>query len=321
MKTKWLSQPLHVVREVGGLGDMVRILPVLDGIRRKCPHRPIFFHGPAKYHDLFMGFVCSPPSSQSGGCWGMDRPCCKYIATDGKPVRTHRGAQINRAYLDHHKEIVLDLNCPAWRHEQKTRGLVTAERTHLFCQHAKVPTTKPEFHTFHGSEIRFLQPCINIALHPRSAGKLRQWPKYHWRTLARMLLDAGINPVWIDTSSAYCFYLPGHKRFSATVPKLIENLFMCRIVIAVDSGIFHLAGAINLPALGLFGPTNGKIISSIYPTAAYIQAPNHNTCKGMCYARNERGFNGGDCVNGCTNLALVQPKTVFQRALKLIGRK
>lgn len=294
-----MTKPIHVVREKGGLGDMIRICGALDGLEEKYPARPIYYYGPEKYRDLMMPY-----------CRGMRRTGCRYIATDemasGMPPGgddRKRGIAMMTGCDD-----AIDLNCPALRHERETAGRPTRERTVLFCETAGVPVRRPQIG----------DPCPrcdsvadrwwrenSIMLHFRSAGTLRSWPA----TKAECLLDRLQGTFSHIGLLDKCMNWPWYS--------LVEYVALAGIVVAVDSGIFHLAGALSKPVIGLFGSTDGKLVSSIYPTASYIQAPNVHGCLRPCYCYNENGFGDPECgLQGCANLNALSAETVFRHVME-----
>ena len=71
--------------------------------------------------------------------------------------------------------------------------------------------------------------------------------------ICKGLQSAGLHPVTIDPTCS----IPGYeyiigKRIRDLMP-LIEQM---AVVISVDSGILHMAGAVGTPVVGVFGPTN-----------------------------------------------------------------
>jgi ADP-heptose:LPS heptosyltransferase len=46
----------------------------------------------------------------------------------------------------------------------------------------------------------------------------------------------------------------------------------CDVIVAPDSAFFHLAGALDLPCVGLFGPTDGRVRGQDYPHARILDA-------------------------------------------------
>jgi ADP-heptose:LPS heptosyltransferase len=327
---------IHVVREAGGLGDVIRIFPFLDGLRENNPDAHIAYWGPKQYEDLVM----------LGHCRGMHAPIerASYVWTDGFRLRDYRGAPLRN--FDVFKggqlempagDAVYDLYCPAQQHEQQTHGAVTEERSRLFRVDPTVPVGRPVFHLNAADEEfaacwlarMFLKvPIFEIAerivaLHVHPAGLLRAWTTKHWRQLAVLLLERKWIPLFVGADPSEftdCISMRLVMVASGlTVGAVAGVLSQVRAVIAIDSGIFHLAGALGKPVLGLFGPTNGAIISSCYPTARCIQGPlKRKGCQGACYAFNERGFDGAECLTGCRNLAAIEPGTVLAAFLEMV---
>jgi ADP-heptose:LPS heptosyltransferase len=46
----------------------------------------------------------------------------------------------------------------------------------------------------------------------------------------------------------------------------------CDVLVTPDSAFFHLAGALDLPCVGLFGPTDGRVRGQDYPRARILDA-------------------------------------------------
>ena len=102
-------------------------------------------------------------------------------------------------------------------------------------------------------------------------------------------------------------------------PELAAAVAECDLVIAADSGIFHLAGALGVPALGLFGPTSGEIMCRPYPTHSWITASLSACelppgCRPPCYCRGSRGYSPGVCgKTGCKLLWQISPAGILRR--------
>lgn len=111
-------------------------------------------------------------------------------------------------------------------------------------------------------------PGICLAMHPGSGSERKNWPEPHWRAFITELLArtdlrlllvggeaegdrlerlVGTNPVRIEVARG----LP--------LPQLAARLKGCAGFIGHDSGISHLAAAVGLPGLVLWGPTNPTV--------------------------------------------------------------
>jgi ADP-heptose:LPS heptosyltransferase len=98
-------------------------------------------------------------------------------------------------------------------------------------------------------------------------------------------------------------------------PELAATIAACELVISVDTGIFHLAGALSVPTLGLFGPTSGEVMCRPYPTHSPVTSPERPPgCDPPCYGRPERGYSKDVCGRvGCEVLRGVTPEAALRR--------
>ncbi|MFH0965771.1 MAG: glycosyltransferase family 9 protein [Planctomycetota bacterium] len=95
--------------------------------------------------------------------------------------------------------------------------------------------------------------------------------------------------------------------------KAAAILSQCPLLVAVDSGLFHLAGALGVPAVGLFASTTGKVIAGVYPRATFLQGhPPHGGCRAPCHKQRSRGFIRAKCWHvGCEAMWTLEPDVVW----------
>jgi len=82
-----------------------------------------------------------------------------------------------------------------------------------------------------------------IVIHPFSGSERKNWPLHSYRELANQLL---LPVEWAQ------------DRFESLLD-LAEWLAGARLYIGNDSGITHLAAAVGVPAIALFGPTDPRV--------------------------------------------------------------
>jgi len=58
---------------------------------------------------------------------------------------------------------------------------------------------------------------------------------------------------------------PGLKEFRYSLRHVGAIISLCDLIITNDSLILHLAGAMDVPCIGLFGNTNGRVMTQSYP--------------------------------------------------------
>lgn len=94
-----------------------------------------------------------------------------------------------------------------------------------------------------------------FAIHPFSGSPKKNWPVSHFMNVASRLKLKGQEVVFICGPEEG---LPGARRFE-DLGSLMEWLAGARAYIGNDSGPTHIAAALGVPTLALFGPTNPKV--------------------------------------------------------------
>jgi len=92
----------------------------------------------------------------------------------------------------------------------------------------------------------------------------KHWPESHWRKLALLANDNGFNVILsygnkIEKARAerIASNIEGVKILPPkSITDLIEVMRACDGLVSVDTGLGHLANALGIPMVGLFGPTD-----------------------------------------------------------------
>ena len=99
-----------------------------------------------------------------------------------------------------------------------------------------------------------------VVMIPNSRGQERQWPGFPELTVQLLQNSSEATVVW-DSHIAWDDPPTEHKdRFfnlttCTSLMQMVELLQNARLVIANDSGPLHIAAALGIPTLGLYGPT------------------------------------------------------------------
>lgn len=114
----------------------------------------------------------------------------------------------------------------------------------------------------------------------------KRWPIDHWRTLIRSLLDlkASVELQLFGTANDRPITQTVAKGFPAAhvqdwagrtdIRAFAHRLLQCALVICNDTGGMHLANALGVPVLVLFGPTNPVRTGPVFEAPRYrIQPP------------------------------------------------
>ena len=115
-------------------------------------------------------------------------------------------------------------------------------------------------------------------------GPAKRWPHYHYAKLAEMLINHGYavelfgsakdEPVGEEIRQAlseelreFCVNLAGKTNLNEAVD-LIAN---CTAVVTNDSGLMHIAAAVNRPLIALYGPTSPQYTPPLSDKATIIR--------------------------------------------------
>lgn len=123
-----------------------------------------------------------------------------------------------------------------------------------------------------------------LALHPGSGSPAKNWPAAHWQELTQLLLDENpdLHVALIfgeaDTAAAEALTrLEPSPRLTCwrnlPLEELARRLTGCRAYLGHDTGISHLAAAVGLPGLLLFGPTDPGVWAPPHDGIRVLRAP------------------------------------------------
>jgi heptosyltransferase-2 len=128
---------------------------------------------------------------------------------------------------------------------------------------------------------------IEIALAPGAVGPSKRWPARSYADLGRRLIGEG-HRVWIvggpseqALAAEIAATAPGEIR-DLTGPDLrnaILALAAADVAVSNDSGLLHVAAALDTPTIGIFGPTSASHWAPLNPLAAVIETPNELPCR------------------------------------------
>lgn len=108
----------------------------------------------------------------------------------------------------------------------------------------------------------------------------KHWPDEYWQTLCRLLCDAGFNvrlPWWSDAEHRRARLIaeahPRAEVLSRThLAGMAATIACARAVVAVDTGLGHLAAALAVPTLSLYGSTSPKLVGAYGPNQFHLCA-------------------------------------------------
>ncbi len=135
------------------------------------------------------------------------------------------------------------------------------------------------------------EPRPLVAIHPGSGGERKNWPRERWEALGRWLFHlpepgrprvllvggesdgetlTALQAAWMAEPAVGGNLLVAANR---PLPELAALLMRCRLFAGHDSGISHLAAAVGVPCVLLFGPTDPDIWAPLQPDVTVLRSP------------------------------------------------
>jgi ADP-heptose:LPS heptosyltransferase len=127
-----------------------------------------------------------------------------------------------------------------------------------------------------------VNPDGAIVIHPGSGGDAKCWPRERFLSLGRALKRNGIVPTFILGEAEQERW--GHKVVDGLkdefpwylhmgLYELAERMGRARLYLGNDSGVSHVAAAMAIPVIALFGPSNDTQWRPIGPAVKVLRAP------------------------------------------------
>ncbi|HEJ7935548.1 ADP-heptose--LPS heptosyltransferase RfaF [Serratia marcescens] len=115
-------------------------------------------------------------------------------------------------------------------------------------------------------------------------GPAKRWPHYHYATLAQQLIESGyqvalfgsakdheageqIRAALREDARDFCLNLAGKTQLEQAVILIAA----CRAVVSNDSGLMHVAAALNKPLIALYGPSSPDFTPPLSDKARVIR--------------------------------------------------
>ncbi|HGE8505390.1 ADP-heptose--LPS heptosyltransferase RfaF [Serratia ureilytica] len=115
-------------------------------------------------------------------------------------------------------------------------------------------------------------------------GPAKRWPHYHYAALAQRLIESGyqialfgsakdheageqIRAALQDNARDFCLNLAGKTQLEQAVILIAA----CRAVVSNDSGLMHVAAALNKPLIALYGPSSPDFTPPLSDKARVIR--------------------------------------------------
>lgn len=244
-----------VTRAMGGLGDVMMMTPGLLALKRRYPKTQIEFAVPRSFHPLVQGLP-------------------------GITIRDINEDQLDMRSYSRWFNLT---DCPAGRAEARQYPNVKANRIESFAKAMRISKWRlrftsgfTPFYAIDDEEIRWAQEQLAtlnpqglpiIALQPFSVDSYKNWP--YMEQLALELAEQHFVMVF-HHESIQGYNHPNIYKVLEPIRKSVAFLSMATRLVAVDSSFVHIAAAIGVKTVAIFGPTSGKVFSRYYRNVTYV---------------------------------------------------
>ena len=220
-------------RQAGGLGDMITILPSVEQVVKKCS-------------------VCCLAIPESFFFLFSHIPNLTLLKFEDFETKMFE----HKAYFDN----IIDLFCPCGIYEYQSGYAPKKGRIENFADALRVEPKAPVLNNFIKNNL-FTSDLPKVLFELHAANICKEWPQESFIELFNVLSANNIFVATFDGATS----LPGVPAIKdlpiRDVPPYMLNF---DLVIGSDSGGMHLAAALGIPTLWLFGPTDASITLPSY---------------------------------------------------------
>ena len=276
----------------GGIGDVISLKPVLQAFREQRPEVSVAVVSSLADHCL-VGDVATL----------YDYPIPEAIANQydawvniAETDRASVGQELSETFAE-----FLGIECPQTAADLKVdNGLAFALQGYL------ADPFRPR-----------------IGIHMDSASHFRSIPRYLGALVMMSLIDKGFDCYVLGgpenrvvfTQNGAGTAPPEHiydmTGFLGPLEHYMAFLKHMDVLLTCDTGALHIAGALGVPTVGVFGMTDGSKRTSFYPSVSYVQA--EKDCS-PC----ERVTEEVPCDNQwCLAIAEIGPEKLVQKVLEV----
>lgn len=272
------TEPILISRRLGGVGDVIMILPALLGLREKFPKAYITFALTNK--------------------WGPE-PTVLLDLLKGNPninkllpITPPHYPELSEAILTH--KAYMDLTGHELRVEYRGNS---KHRTDFFCERLDVkPSTKTPSLYLSRFENAYADEYLNkigaelppVAIQPTCFGSSRNWPESRMVDLAKYItreLQRKVIVISATDTDPYVGLKDVFVRRGGSIREHAAVIKKCAFLVGADSGLLHLSGAVGTPVIGLFGSVPPTSRLAYYPGSEWVWH-SEMPCIG-CYYRHD----------------------------------
>ncbi len=289
-------KPRFLILRGGAIGDFILTLPAIQAVREQWPDAEIELIGYPHIAALAVeaGLVDRVDSLDRAGMAKFFTPTPTFTEEQGRYIQSF---DVVISYL-HDPGLFVQDNLRAAGAKQVIYGSPIVEAGHATDHLVKPLETMAIYaagtHPKLSLRAETAQAGLRwladrgieksaVAIHPGSGSPKKNWPVERFIALARVLSGRGHSPFFIigeaddAAGRAILDQAPGVPVLSgATLTEMAAVLAHCVQYVGNDSGITHIAAALGIPVIALFGASDADRWGPRGPNARLIRAPDGN---------------------------------------------
>ena len=290
---------IALVREAGGLGDIISCTAAARQVKVEHPDRQVLLLVPKNFVGLAKMFE------------GPDDVLALPSVGDLLPMRRGRDAPITEdlPYLTMLQSTpmigarVVSLFCPAYLYESSCEGPLEYNRPQLFAMAAGckyIDDVRPVYKNLSAiKQNHHDNPTYVVA--GRATCPARCMPAGLRDDLLLWLVKTGGTVHYFDSIRPASRICGVNYSINESFERVAEIVANSRCVVTVDSFMLHFAAALDVPTIGVFGPTDGAAAVQTYPKTCAVE--HVLGCELPCNYNTTKGWSKAVCrPQGCTRM-------------------
>lgn len=252
-----------ITRAMGGIGDLLMMTPGIHALKKKFPHKKICLAIPQRYFPVFK-----------------NNTDVTLLDIEDEPLN----------FLSYYKYFNFT-DCPASRSESRKSPKIKKNRIEIFAKACGINGVSLRFmdkrpkYFLTEEEIVFAnefwrrfnlinKQVIGVQLHADEVYRDYPFMEALVKRLAIKFKVLVFDSVKIEGYESQNIL----KIDSFSLREAFSLAAKCSLIVAPDLSFIHFAGAMDIPALGLFGPIDGKVRTKDYPKVKFIDVREELGC-------------------------------------------
>lgn len=246
-----------IVCRFAGIGDVVCTLPMCLEVRRRHPGKLLVFVTAAVWRDV-VEMSRSADLVYANKRWVYPLIIPTNIKLFGLVDAIYNPQPIGERFA------AAGMTCHLVEDLARSCGFtLTARQPRLYPSPEFIEKTRVKY----GLDSNTIRQGLLIGINPGPSWHVKEWEASKWQKLINKIhseYDAAIIQFGINKGDGSCEYgnLTGVESVAGRLSgeELVALIAICDLIVSIDSGPVHVAGAVSTPVIGLFGALDPALI-------------------------------------------------------------